>query len=589
VFDIKKMNEERGQEEWFCPLFMRPGDITLFGGESKKSGKTTFYAHMLKCVHDGKPFMGMPTIKSGALVLTEQGTNILEATHKAGIEDDDIYFALYKDLSKEAWPKVMQDAVATCSNLGVNILVVDTFTAFAKLRHSDENLSGEIIERMEPVLEAARVHGLHVSILHHTGKDGELRGSSAFGKDPDAIWILKRPSGDHGPNVRALEGTGRYDDINSSFNVELGDDGYVLLGTNSQIERAKAENKLLEIIPFGKENAVRRKRVLEVVDAAVKVSKATVQRALERLIEKHVVLEEKLQEKGSPLVLWRPAFKSGPQTPNDSPEPSQLEETPANKPKTEGGHLFKSDTKRIGGENDSNKDKPKKKKHYTLLDWARAHRELHSSQFPNLIHREKQASEILGWLDSEATTGVGVDIETYGVAKLKGERSKLALSFVHGQIRLLQLSDGETTYIIDAALLRPATISTILEALRGKTLITHSGIFDLPRLKRHYGVDLDSEDLVDTMVLSRLARSGELKDDGKPVEHGLGAVLKTEGVARISKDIDHGWHEPLNEKRLNYATDDVRYLPALRDALMDVVKERNQLLGLDLFMPTYRE
>src|SRR5215212_1479120 len=93
----------------------------------------------------------------------------------------------------------------------------------------------------------------------------------------------------------------------------------------------------------------------------------------------------------------------------------------------------------------------------------------------------------------------------------------------------------------------------------------------------------------DTMVMSRLARSGELKDDGKPVGHGLGAVLRTEGVASISKEVDHEWHEPLNEDRLRYAIDDVRYLPALVDALMAVVYERNQLEALELFTAAYRE
>jgi ribonuclease D len=226
-----------------------------------------------------------------------------------------------------------------------------------------------------------------------------------------------------------------------------------------------------------------------------------------------------------------------------------------------------------------------KKKHYTLLDWARADKRL--AEDYNLIYREKQVKKVLEWLAD--AKDVGVDIETYGVAKLKGERRKLALSFVHGRIRLLQLSDGDTTYVVDAALLRPATTATVLEALRNKTVIMHGGVFDLPRLKRHYGVDLIDEDIADTMVLSRLARPGELKDDGTPVEHSLGAVLKTEGVARISKDTDHEWHEPLTHERLKYAVDDVRYLKPLRDALVRVVEERGQVEGLNLFMPTYRE
>jgi DNA polymerase I-like protein with 3'-5' exonuclease and polymerase domains len=590
VREIKEMREEGDGEGWYCPLFMRAGEITLFGGAAKESGKTTYYCHMLKKVHDGEPFMGMHTKKSGALILTEQGSNILEATAKAGISDDDeIYFAFYKDLAKEEWPELIEAATQMCKELGVGILVVDTFGSFADLHGSDENISGEIGDRMKPVLVAARVHGLHVSILHHAGKDGDLRGSSNFRKDPDAIWLLGNPSGDHGPNVRSLRGWGRHDPINTSFNIELTDDGYVMLGTNTQIERAKAESKWLELVPIGYDNHIRRTQAMPVVTRTTGVSESTAQRALETLVDQGIVKQQELKAQGKPVVLWKPEmFKSPPPEPKDVPDTKESGENPANNGKTEDQGLFKSEVECIGEKPDLNPEpKPKKKKkYYTLLDWARADKEL-SSKFPNLIYRMKQVPAVLEWL--KTVTTVGVDIETYGVAKLKEERKKLALSFVHGKIRLLQLSDGDTTYIIDATLLRPDTVAIILEALRSKTLIMHGGVFDLPRLKRHYGVDLTGEDLKDTMVMSRLARSGELKDDGKPVGHGLGAVLRTEGVASISKEVDHEWHEPLNEDRLRYAIDDVRYLPALVDALMAVVYERNQLEALELFTAAYRE
>jgi DNA polymerase I-like protein with 3'-5' exonuclease and polymerase domains len=344
VGQIKEIRREEGnQEGWFCPLFMRKGEITLLAGESKRSGKTTKYMHMLKCVHDGKPFMGMPTLKSGALVLTEQGSNILEATTKAGIADDDaIYFSFYKDLSKTAWPKTVEQAVEKCLALGVEILVIDTFTAFARLRGSDENLSGEIIERMEPVVEAARVHGLHVSVLHHTGKDGDIRGSSAFTKDPDVVWILKRPPGEHAPNVRAMEGLGRYDSVNTAFNIALEIDGYKLLGSDNKIERQRAESFLLVAIPEGSEaeQHVRRARIFE-SGKEIGLSERTMGRALQDLIDKGTVKEEADSGKGNPLILWRPKRSSRPPHrqekifPAPSPTPPSLEnqegdKTPAN-------------------------------------------------------------------------------------------------------------------------------------------------------------------------------------------------------------------------------------------------------------------
>jgi len=597
VREIKQLREESDSEGWFCPLFMCAGEITLFAGMSKESGKTTFYCHMLKKVHDGEPFMGMPTKKSGALILTEQGSNILEATAKAGIsDDDDIYFAFYKDLSKEEWPTLIEAATAMCEELGVGILVVDTFGSFAEVYGSTENYSGEIGERMKPVLVAARVHGLHVSVLHHAGKDGDIRGSSNFRKDPDALWLLGKPTGDHGPGVRSLRGWGRHDPVNTSFNIELTDDGYVMLGTNTQIERAKAESKWLELVPVGYDNHIRRTQAMPVVTRTTSVSEPTARRALGDLVEQGIIKQEVLKAQGNPTVLWKPEmFKSPLSEPKSAPDAEEPKETPAKEPLLEDQGLFASKGGCIGEKPDLNPSgatKPKKKKkQYTLLDWARADKEL-ASKFPNLIYREKQVPKVLAWL--KTVTEVGVDIETYGVAKLKGERKKLALSFVHGKTRLLQLSDGDTTYVIDVALLRRNTVAAILKALRGKTLVLHGGIFDLPRLKRHYGVNLVDEDLVDTMIMSRLARSGEYLpnpnvDEAKVIEHRLEKVLKSERVAKIPKEVDHEWHEPLNEDRLNYATDDVRYLPALVGALMGVVKERNQLEALELFTGAYRE
>ena len=184
----KERSEGSREEGWYCPLLMKKGEITLCGGEAKRSGKTTLYMHALKATYDGTPFFGMPTIPTKSLVLTEQGNNILEATTKAGIRDDDeIFICPFKDVSREKWSTLIAKAVDTCKAQDIGILVIDTFTAFARLRGSDENLSGEILERMEPIIEAARVYDLHVSLLHHTGIDGEIRGRSAFAQEPDII------------------------------------------------------------------------------------------------------------------------------------------------------------------------------------------------------------------------------------------------------------------------------------------------------------------------------------------------------------------------------------------------------------------
>jgi DNA polymerase-1 len=233
------------------------------------------------------------------------------------------------------------------------------------------------------------------------------------------------------------------------------------------------------------------------------------------------------------------------------------------------------------------KPKKKKKNPASLLSIARANRHLREEH--NLVSRRQDVDGVREWL--KKTSEVALDTETYGVAASAGARRKTALSFVKGRVRLIQLSADGTTYLIDARLLHKEDVASILTKLQGKTLYCHNAIFDLPRIKRHFGVDLMSEDVRDTLVLSRLARAGEWEEneDSDPVamRHGLGEILKREGVANIDKEVDHKWEEALTDERLRYATDDVRYLQDLHKVLMELVEKRNLAEGLELFRDVY--
>jgi hypothetical protein len=454
VGQIKDQSGGDNEQGWICPMFMKAGDITLFGGEAKKSGKTTFYMHMLKAVHDGVPFMDMPTVQTNSLVLTEQGGNIIEATNKAKIADDDkILITPYKDVAREEWPHLIKLAVECCKENDLGILVIDTFTAFAKLRGSDENLSGEIIERMLPLLDAARVHGLHVSILHHTGYNGEIRGSSAFWKDPDCIWLLKRPPGDHAPNIRALHGEGRYDMVHTGFNIALEENGYVLLGTNSQIERAKAKTTLLEKIPVGKDNAVRRTAVFE--DLPKPPAETTYQRALEDLIEAHAVQEETLKERGNPKILWRP--QGVPVTQEEKED-----------------DLFKSDPQGM----------------------AESERNKSEDPAPEFITDQVQVEALAE--RAHAGAHVALDLEGDLDAKINRLRGKEG-------IRVLSLHLAGETHLLDLHAVDP---TPLLKVLEDTPLYVHGAEFDIAALHHRYGF-VPKHAPRDTLNLSRLVYAGE--------------------------------------------------------------------------------
>jgi DNA polymerase-1 len=212
-----------------------------------------------------------------------------------------------------------------------------------------------------------------------------------------------------------------------------------------------------------------------------------------------------------------------------------------------------------------------------------------ASDFPELIFQDGGVARVIEWLES--VDGVALDIETYGTAKRKENRSKEALSLVRGNIRLVQLSAGSTSYMLDAALLSREAVRTVLDRLAklGRPLYLHNAIFDLPRLLHRYGVDLIDEDIRDTMILSRLLRAGqwdqETKEDGSvypsPKRHGIAEVLFREIGIKIPKDTDHRWEKPLTTDRLRYASDDVAHLESLYHDLLAKVKK-------DGLLPAYK-
>ncbi len=227
-------------------------------------------------------------------------------------------------------------------------------------------------------------------------------------------------------------------------------------------------------------------------------------------------------------------------------------------------------------------------KRVALLTHGHVNRELAKTH--NLIYRRKDVPEVLEWLKD--LDEVALDTETYGVGRTTDARKKARLSFVKGKIRLIQLSDGNKTYLIDALLLKRLAVVDILEALRGKTIVGHNLIFDLPRLRRHYDVNLLDEGVADTIVVSRLVHAGEWEENGDEdavtIRHRLGEVLRREGVADIPKETDHEWEEPLTDERLGYATDDVRYLPELYGRLYGSVEERGLSGPYELYRRVYR-
>jgi DNA polymerase I len=213
--------------------------------------------------------------------------------------------------------------------------------------------------------------------------------------------------------------------------------------------------------------------------------------------------------------------------------------------------------------------------------------------FPNLVFEDHDLGRVAEWLRTQE--GVSLDIETHGYSRKKEDHKKEALSFLRGTIRLVQLSAGGETFTLDCALLPADAVAGLLGALEGKHLYLHNAIFDLPRILRTFGVDLLDEDVRDTMVLSRLLRSGQweyeqAKDGGTftvTKKHNIKDVLVREIGVSIAKETDHRWEQPLTADRLRYAAEDVEHLERLYHNLLSKVDKEGFGPAYELLQKVY--
>jgi ribonuclease D len=138
----------------------------------------------------------------------------------------------------------------------------------------------------------------------------------------------------------------------------------------------------------------------------------------------------------------------------------------------------------------------------------------------------------------------------------------------HDRIYLLQLSTRDRTAVIDP--LRVSHLEAIGERLADPDteIIFHDADYDLRMLDRDYG--FRARNIFDTRVAAQL-----LNEPGI----GLAALLdKYLGVTLDKKFQRADWsRRPLLPGMLEYAATDTRYLPQLRDILLDKLTERGRL------------
>jgi len=281
---------------WIVHGLLAVGGITELAAKIKV-GKTTWAAYLLASVLEGRPFLGLQTVRSPVIYLTEErGPTFREALADAGLLGAENLHVLSKfDALKIPWPRLVDGAIQKARSVGAKVIVADTVGALAGLSGEEENHSGAALAAMLPLGVAAAAEIAVLALRHERKSGGELgdsaRGSSAFGGSCDILLSLRRANTQGHPNRRSLLGIGRFREVPELLVMELRDGEYVTLGDGVAVERSDARAAILDRLPGPDGPLITEAEVLALLPAGT--SRGSCQRALRDLVKAGKVAREK--------------------------------------------------------------------------------------------------------------------------------------------------------------------------------------------------------------------------------------------------------------------------------------------------------
>lgn len=173
----------------------------------------------------------------------------------------------------------------------------------------------------------------------------------------------------------------------------------------------------------------------------------------------------------------------------------------------------------------------------------------------------------------ETSKYVGLDSETTGLDPLQDK------------LRLIQLSDGNNTLVIDVFKVGREAVSAFLRPIlesKDVVKILHNAKFDLKFIKHQLNIDV--ERIFDSMLCSILIEGGlaPMQENGKRSFpkgfHGLEQVAERYLNRKVNKEEQKSdWSGTLTQEQLEYAGNDAEVMLPLREAIIEKLKE-NKLI-----------
>jgi len=157
---------------WVVPWIAAKGTVTMLAGEWKTAGKTTLLISAVRSALRGEHFLGKPTRRSPVVYLYEGPVDEFNQNDFARqLHHEDFHLVPQDENTGRSWQETIEYATARCIELGAELLVIDTKTAWLDQEKDEENQSGFARQAMNMLAEA-KLAGIAVVVAAHPTKAG---------------------------------------------------------------------------------------------------------------------------------------------------------------------------------------------------------------------------------------------------------------------------------------------------------------------------------------------------------------------------------------------------------------------------------
>ncbi len=304
---------EQHEPEYLVDPYVESGNLYLFSGESK-AGKSTLTTSLAKSLVTGEDWFDFPCQQTPVVIVDlENPAYYLAANLKRGFPiekwqqySDKLHVVTSKPTVTVPWLKRLLKQ----RSLEKAVIIIDSARAAFEKQFAGvagwENSASEVRKALQPISEFCHETGSTVILIHHHNKSGQTSGSTDWHAGVDFIWNYYKNGTQR---TLAVEGRLVQEVPPLIFGFDARKHELYLEGNKSEVEQAAKDQEVandleqvLDVIPFGKENALMGKDINERVSFSV----GTTNKLLKKLKEDCRVATKPFKDGRSHGILyWR--------------------------------------------------------------------------------------------------------------------------------------------------------------------------------------------------------------------------------------------------------------------------------------------